>query len=476
MNKYAGFEPSDYDRTDELPVLSEESIVAAGGTVPVLDDIADDDATGEHPILFATPVRHAAPEPTHDAAALAVLQEALNAAQREIAESRAERTRLAAALDERNREVGLYKGEVERQRAQLTELRSVLDEHRQSRAALEDQLAQTKHELGKQARLAAESAAAADKLQPYRDEIQALTAYIAGSRERWKEMEGVIASHTERISDLQRELEHRIERQQASEQATHAASAQVAELKSKLAEAMTTLRARESDLVLLKRAKGTERAERHALDAKLAERDAKLAERDAMLAEAGDAAAALERRLTVTEAELQRLRADYAQVEKRLADKNVAAGAQDARISSLQRELSERIAALQKMQLPASAPPAGTSPSPRGPAAAADHFAATSAFPILVCLTSEKPEKHVIADTVTTIGRGPECAIRILTQFVSRVHARLTRENGRIVIEDCGSTNGVFVNSVRVDRRQLEHGDWVTIGETQFRFLNVSAG
>jgi hypothetical protein len=33
----------------------------------------------------------------------------------------------------------------------------------------------------------------------------------------------------------------------------------------------------------------------------------------------------------------------------------------------------------------------------------------------------------------------------------------------------------VFVNSVRVERQDLEHGDWVTIGETQFRFLYESA-
>jgi pSer/pThr/pTyr-binding forkhead associated (FHA) protein len=43
------------------------------------------------------------------------------------------------------------------------------------------------------------------------------------------------------------------------------------------------------------------------------------------------------------------------------------------------------------------------------------------------------------------------------------------------LIEDLGSRNGVFVNSVRVDRRQLQQGDLVTIGETQFRFVESMA-
>jgi pSer/pThr/pTyr-binding forkhead associated (FHA) protein len=90
-------------------------------------------------------------------------------------------------------------------------------------------------------------------------------------------------------------------------------------------------------------------------------------------------------------------------------------------------------------------------------------------------LTSEALEKHVIDAPQMTIGRGSECEIRIFTHFVSRQHARLKRTEGKVTIEDCGSTNGVFVNSVRVERQDLEHGDWVTIGETQFRFLHESA-
>ena len=58
---------------------------------------------------------------------------------------------------------------------------------------------------------------------------------------------------------------------------------------------------------------------------------------------------------------------------------------------------------------------------------------------------------------------------------MSREHARLTLARGTVVIEDLGSTNGIFVNSVRIDRQELRHGDLVTVGETQFRFLESMA-
>jgi pSer/pThr/pTyr-binding forkhead associated (FHA) protein len=58
---------------------------------------------------------------------------------------------------------------------------------------------------------------------------------------------------------------------------------------------------------------------------------------------------------------------------------------------------------------------------------------------------------------------------------VSREHARITTDRGTVIIEDLASTNGVFVNAMRIDRHELHHGDLLTIGETQFRFLESVA-
>jgi hypothetical protein len=91
--------------------------------------------------------------------------------------------------------------------------------------------------------------------------------------------------------------------------------------------------------------------------------------------------------------------------------------------------------------------------------------------PMLVCLTGDAPRTYRLAEATMTIGRGHHCDIQIPTQFVSREHARIEVGAGGVDIVDLGSRNGVFVNSVRIDREMLRHGDLVTIGETQFRFL-----
>jgi len=100
----------------------------------------------------------------------------------------------------------------------------------------------------------------------------------------------------------------------------------------------------------------------------------------------------------------------------------------------------------------------------------------SASTPALVCLTSDGPRRFALAKGTVTIGRSSTCDIQILTHFVSREHARLTvSPRGGVTVEDLGSTNGVFVNSVRVDRQELHHGDVVTIGESQFRFLETMA-
>ena len=44
------------------------------------------------------------------------------------------------------------------------------------------------------------------------------------------------------------------------------------------------------------------------------------------------------------------------------------------------------------------------------------------------------------------------------------------RQGATTIIEDLNSTNGTYVNGVRVTRRALKNGDLVTLGKTEFRF------
>jgi Nif-specific regulatory protein len=69
------------------------------------------------------------------------------------------------------------------------------------------------------------------------------------------------------------------------------------------------------------------------------------------------------------------------------------------------------------------------------------------------------------------IGRQAGATLKIGNASVSRRHAVIERDGDRFVIADLGSRNGTFVNDVPVRRRELQHGDRVRIGDSQFFFL-----
>lgn len=71
----------------------------------------------------------------------------------------------------------------------------------------------------------------------------------------------------------------------------------------------------------------------------------------------------------------------------------------------------------------------------------------------------------------TTIGRIPANDLCIDTDFTSRHHAVVLVTDTSTVVEDLNSTNGVFVNDVRVMRHELREGDLLTIGKTSFRYV-----
>jgi hypothetical protein len=74
------------------------------------------------------------------------------------------------------------------------------------------------------------------------------------------------------------------------------------------------------------------------------------------------------------------------------------------------------------------------------------------------------------------IGRSAGCIIMLDSGSVSRRHARLTVDEEGVSIEDLGSSNGVLVNGSRVNGAQrLSHGDNLTVGDHQLRFMVDSA-
>jgi chemotaxis protein MotB len=201
----------------------------------------------------------------------------------------------------------------------------------------------------------------------------------------------------------------------------------------------------------------------------------KSAENERLLAAATGDLDTLRRQAGETRAQLDQSRADVARLERALIDKDRTLEARDERIATLQAEIDQKLGALQKlnaMDLSLQGLDSKMMERLRRGEPAVD----MPNTPALVCLTSDVPRQYGLTKKTLTIGRSSHCDIQVLTHFVSREHARVTvGARGVVVIEDLGSTNGVFVNAVRVDRQELRHGDIVTIGETQFRFLETMA-
>ena len=68
----------------------------------------------------------------------------------------------------------------------------------------------------------------------------------------------------------------------------------------------------------------------------------------------------------------------------------------------------------------------------------------------------------------TTIGRGSNCGIPLGSDTtVSQLHARFFRQNGKLFVEDLGSTNGTYVNRKQAKRAvPVRRGDRVQVGQT----------
>jgi FHA domain len=71
-----------------------------------------------------------------------------------------------------------------------------------------------------------------------------------------------------------------------------------------------------------------------------------------------------------------------------------------------------------------------------------------------------------------TLGRGRTNDVPLPDdEYASTRHARIEPRRDGIWVEDIGSTNGTFVNGIRLTReRRLAPGDVVRIGETDLRF------
>lgn len=67
-----------------------------------------------------------------------------------------------------------------------------------------------------------------------------------------------------------------------------------------------------------------------------------------------------------------------------------------------------------------------------------------------------------------TLGRAQGCGVALpQDSFTSHLHARLWRQDGKVWVEDLGSTNGTYLNHRKLTRAaSLASGDRLQVGRT----------
>jgi pSer/pThr/pTyr-binding forkhead associated (FHA) protein len=205
----------------------------------------------------------------------------------------------------------------------------------------------------------------------------------------------------------------------------------------------------------------------------------RISELEHEVADQREALRTLHEQLAAAQQDSDSLRGDLVAAEHQIRSADVERHARDARLvrleagelvlrtrlEALERELDERNEQLRRLQSASIATTAfGATATGVGRAAGdAPTF-------LLVRTEGDTGIVHVLRRR-TTIGRTPDNDVQVDAEFISRHHAVVLVSATGTFIEDLNSTNGVYVNSVRIARRELLEGDLVTIGKTGFRFV-----
>jgi hypothetical protein len=98
--------------------------------------------------------------------------------------------------------------------------------------------------------------------------------------------------------------------------------------------------------------------------------------------------------------------------------------------------------------------------------------ARTGSLVVLSSPALKVDSERTLDSSPVTIGRSPDNDMDVTDdEFASSHHARVEPRRDGVWVEDVGSTNGTFVNGVKLTRPQkLTGGDIIRVGETDLRF------
>lgn len=92
----------------------------------------------------------------------------------------------------------------------------------------------------------------------------------------------------------------------------------------------------------------------------------------------------------------------------------------------------------------------------------------------LIAMNSPTKFELIIHKNVYTIGKSDTAVDGTIpfNKMISRVHCRITREGNKLTITDLKSSNGTFVNKIRIQPNvpwPLKHGDIIRLANSDFR-------
>jgi pSer/pThr/pTyr-binding forkhead associated (FHA) protein len=94
---------------------------------------------------------------------------------------------------------------------------------------------------------------------------------------------------------------------------------------------------------------------------------------------------------------------------------------------------------------------------------------------LLVLNGARRCEKLELRGKRIRIGRSPSNGIVLQDPRVTGEHAFILLKGAEFVIYDTGSTNGTYVNGVRVHREPLHDRDEIRVGNTNLMFMHIAA-
>src|SRR5256885_7779859 len=70
-----------------------------------------------------------------------------------------------------------------------------------------------------------------------------------------------------------------------------------------------------------------------------------------------------------------------------------------------------------------------------------------------------------------SFGSGPQCSLVLTDKTVSRKHLEAQLVSDEVMMIDCGSTNGSFIQGSRFEKISIGFGAAVKLGRTAIKFL-----